>query len=65
MFLGIETKKDLKKQLEEAETRAVTHFTKLSKIENILKSSDVTKENYYVTLEKIKKVIFPNANQKR
>lgn len=65
MLLGIETKKDLRNQLEEVETRAVTHFTKLNKIENILKSSDVTKENYYVTLEKIKKVIFPNANQKR
>lgn len=65
MLLGIETKKDLKNQLEEAETRAVTHFTKLIKIENILKSSDVTKENYFVTLDKIKKVIFPNANQKR
>ena len=65
MILGIETKQDLRNQLEEAETRAVTHFTKLNKIEKILKSSDTTKENYFVTLEKIKKVIFPNANQKR
>ncbi len=65
MFLGIETKEDLRKQLEEAETRAVTHFNKVNKIEHILKSSDVTKENYFVTLDKIKKVIFPNANQKR
>lgn len=65
MFLGIETKKDLKEQLEEAETRAVTHFTKVNKIENILKHSDATKENYFITLDKIKKVIFSNANQKR
>ena len=65
MVLGIETKKDLRNQLEEAELRAVTHFNKVNKIEHILKSSDVTKENYFVTLDKIKKVIFPNANQKR
>ena len=62
MFLGIETKKDLKEQLEEAETRAVTHFTKVNKIENILKKSDATKENYFITLNKIKKVIFSNGN---
>ena len=65
MFLGIETKKDLKEQLEEAETRAVTHFTKVNKIENILKHSDETKENYFITLNKIKKVIFSNGNQKK
>ena len=57
MFLGIETKKDLRNQLEEAETRAVTHFSKVNKIENILKTADITKENYSVTLNKIKEVI--------
>ena len=62
MFLGIETKKDLKEQLEEAETRAVIHFSKVNKIENILKHSDETKENYFITLNKIKKVIFSNGN---
>ena len=36
-----------------------------NKIENILKYSEATKENYFITLDKIKKVIFPNANQKR
>lgn len=65
MILGIETKKDLRNQLEEAETRAVTHFSKVNRIENILKYSEATKENYFITLDKIKKVIFPNANQKR
>ena len=31
MILGIETKKNLRNQLEEAETRAVTHFSKVNK----------------------------------
>ena len=57
MLLGIETKKDLKNQLEEAKTRAVTHFSKVNKIENILKIADITKENYFITLNKIKEVI--------
>ena len=65
MFLGIETKKDLKEQLEEAETRAVTHFSKVNRIENNLKNSEETKENYFITLDKIKKVIFSNGNQKK
>lgn len=57
MFLGIETKKDLRNQLIEAETRAVRNFNKVSKIENILKTADITKENYFITLNKIKEVI--------
>ena len=57
MILGIETKKDLKNQLEEAERRSAIHFTKVNRIENILKKSDETKENYFITLNKIKEVI--------
>ena len=57
MILGIETKKDLRNQLEEAETRAVTHFNKVNKIGNILKKAEKTKENYFITLNKIKEVI--------
>ena len=57
MFLGIETKKDLRNQLVEAETRAVTHFNKVSKIESILRIADITKENYFITLNKVKEVI--------
>ncbi len=57
MVLGIETKKDLRNQLEEAERRAAIHFTKVNRIENILKKSDETKENYFITLNKIKEVI--------
>ena len=57
MVLEIETKKDLRNQLEEAERRAAIHFTKVNRIENILKKSDETKENYFITLNKIKEVI--------
>lgn len=57
MVLGIETKKDLRNQLVEAETRAITHFSKVNKIENILKIAEITKENYFVTLNKVKEVI--------
>lgn len=61
----METKKQLREEAENAELRAVTHFQKLNKIEQILKQADFKKEMYYETLEKIKRVIFPNANLKR
>lgn len=51
-----ETKKDLKERLENAETRAVTHFRKLNEIEYILKESEKTKEPYAVTVIKIKEL---------
>jgi hypothetical protein len=60
-----ETKKSLREQLEEAETRAVIHFTKLNKIENILQQSEITKENYFETLDKIKRVISSNTTFSR
>lgn len=58
----IETKKQLRQEAENAELRAVTHFQKLNKIEQILKNADKTHEMYYDTVQKIKKVIFTNAN---
>lgn len=61
----METKKQLREEAENAELRAVTHFQKLNKIEQILKNADISHEMYYETVEKIKKVIFPNANLKR
>lgn len=61
----METKKQLREEAENAELRAVTHFQKLNKIEQILKNADKTHEMYYETVEKIKRVIFPNANLKR
>lgn len=61
----METKKQLREEAENAELRAVTHFQKLNQIELIIKRADRTHEMYYETLEKIKRVIFPNANLKR
>ena len=61
----IETKKQLREEAENAELRAVTHFQKLNKIEQILINADKTHEMFYETVQKIKKVIFPNANLKR
>ena len=61
----METKKQLREEAENAELRAVTHFRKLNQIEIILKNADISHEMYYQTVEKIKKVIFPNANLKR
>ena len=61
----METKKQLREEAENAELRAVTHFQKLNKIEQILINADKTHEMYYETVQKIKKVIFPNANLKR
>lgn len=58
----IETKKQLRQEAENAELRAVTHFQKLNKIEQILKQAEYKKEMYYDTVQKIKKVIFTNAN---
>ena len=60
-----ETKKELRKEAELAEGRAVTHFRKVNQIEMILKNADKNHEMYYETLHKIKRVIFPNANLKR
>lgn len=57
-----ETKKELRAERENAEMRALTHFQKLNQIEVILKNADFKKEMYYVTLDKIKRVIFTNAN---
>ena len=60
-----ESKKQLKVDAENAEKRAVTHFQKIDKIERILKHADYTKEMYFVTLDKIKRVIFPNTTSRR
>lgn len=60
-----ETKKELKKEAELAEERAVIHFRKLNQIEIILKNADRNQEMYYETLYKIKRVIFPNTTLQR
>lgn len=53
MFV-IETKKDLKALLNEAEYRASKHFSKLQSIESIIRQSDANKELYAETIQKIK-----------
>lgn len=60
-----ETKKQLRKECENAETRAVTHFRKLNEIETILKRADMTHEMYYETVNKIKRVIFTNTTSQK
>ena len=57
-----ETKKQLREEAVNAEERAVLHFNKVNKIEQILKEADFNKEMYYETVQKIKRVIFTNAN---
>lgn len=49
--------KDERKERYNAEERALIHFRKLNDIEYILKNSDNKKENYFITLDKIKRVI--------
>ena len=61
----METKKQLREGLENAELRAVTHFRKLNEIENILKRADSTHEMYYETVDKIKRVIFTNTTPQK
>ena len=63
------TKKQLREQLEKAEIRASIHFNKRVKAENgineidqIIKRADAKKENYFITLGKIREVI---ATQKQ
>lgn len=51
------TKQQLKEEIIDAETRAITHFKKLYEIEQIINQSDQNKELYVTTIEKIKKVI--------
>ena len=61
----IETKKQLRQEAENAEIRAVTHFQKLNKIEQILKQADFKKEMYYETVQKIKKSYLPKRQFKK
>lgn len=61
----METKKKLREGWKNAELRAVTHFRRLNEIENILKRADRTHEMYYETVDKIKRVIFPNTTQQK
>ena len=50
-------KKELKQRAEDAERRALVHFRKLQKIENILRYAKTTKEPAVHTVKKIEEVI--------
>lgn len=56
-MLGFETKKDLRQQRDNAEKRALTHFRKLNKIENIIKNEEAKKTPTVFIVDKIKEVI--------
>lgn len=56
-MLGFETKKDLRNQRDNAEKRALTHFRKLNKIENIIKNEEAKKTPAVFIVDKIKEVI--------
>lgn len=51
----IETKKDLRKQLDEAIDRSFVHFSKLFNIEKIIEQGEKNYEMAIITLDKIKK----------
>lgn len=57
-----ETKKELRAELENAEQRAVTHFRKLNEIERIIRIEEIKKTPSVHIVDKIKRVIFTNAN---
>jgi hypothetical protein len=50
----METKKQLREELMNAELRAVTHFRKLQNVERIIREADNKKELYAITMMKIK-----------
>lgn len=60
----IETKKELREELENAEMRAVTHFRKLQKIEKIINKFEEQKINYVFIVDEIKKVLANNGWKK-
>lgn len=61
-MLGFETKKDLRNQRDNAERRALTHFRKLNKIENIIKNEEAKKTPAVFIVDKIKEVIVGQTN---
>jgi len=53
----MQTKRELKAELMNAELRAVTHFRKLQAIERIILEADKNKEMYAETVHKIKRAL--------
>lgn len=55
----MKTRKQLKKESENAEQRALEHFRKLQKIEDIVLRAEIDKTPAVFVVEKIKEVIRP------
>lgn len=55
--------KDKLKNKEIAEIRAIFFARKIKEIEDIIKNSEECKENYFITFEKIKNVLFVKTVQ--
>lgn len=55
--------KDKLKNKEIAEIRATFFARKIKEIEDIIKNSEESKENYFITFEKIKSVLFAQTVQ--
>nr|DAD77794.1 MAG TPA: Protein of unknown function (DUF1043) [Myoviridae sp. ctCL221] len=55
--------KDKLKNNEIAEIRTTFFARKIKEIEDIIKNSEESKENYFITFEKIKNVLFAKAVQ--
>lgn len=47
----------------EAEERALEFARKIKTVEDILIDGDIKKENYFITIEKLKKELFQTTNQ--
>lgn len=58
----LKSKKELIKERENAELRAVTHFRKLFEIEQILKKAEMDKTPSVLVVDKIKEVIHSHHN---
>ena len=56
--------KDKLKNKEIAEIRATVFARKIKEIEDIIKKSEESKEDYFITFEKIKNVLFTQTVQK-
>lgn len=60
---NLKTIKDKLKNKEIAEIRATFFARKIKEIEDIIKKSEESKENYSITFEKIKNVLFEKKVQ--
>ena len=53
----METKKELRQQLTESVIREANHYVALDQIQKVITQSEITREPFAFTIEKIKKVL--------